>query len=115
MIVVRRNALRVGSVNLLYSSSMADDSSDKDSIDHRRLISSKPCTDSRRDDPTGIVCRVLECLSSLSLRALLGTRGTAGLVDASGDQSLYESEKDSEVVELRLFSVQISGAKRTCL
>lgn len=53
---------------ILYSSSIADASSDKDSMDHRRLMSSKPSTDSRLDEPIGMVCRVLECLSWLLLR-----------------------------------------------
>jgi hypothetical protein len=60
---------RVNFGNQLYSSSIAEALSDNDSIDHRRWISSNPSTDSRRDDPEGTVCRVLECLSSLLLRA----------------------------------------------
>lgn len=38
-----------------------------------------------------------------------------GLVDVSGDQSLYESEKEFEADRLDLLSTETCEAKRTCL
>jgi hypothetical protein len=84
-------------------------------MDHRRLISSKPSTDSLRDEPEGTVCRVLKCLSSLLPRVEPDPGYMTGSVGPSGDQSLYDSEKGSEADRLDLVSTECLEAKRTCL
>jgi hypothetical protein len=61
------------------------------------------------------VCRVLECLSSLLPCADPDAWYMAGSVGPSGDQSLYESENESEADGLGVVSTEWFEAKRTCL